>query len=253
MTLTSSPPLNTNTVSGATPAYEHARHEPVRRFLRWAISEIGFRWLVRLDGLSGVEHLPASGPAILMINHIAFVDPIVVLGQMPRNIVPIAKREVYNDPLWGVFPRLWGVIPVDRGGSDLGALKHALAVLEAGEVLLIAPEGTRHDALQDVKQGVGYLAYKSGAPIIPVAVEGTRGFPTLSLARHRKAGATVRLGPPIYVVSPDGARLRRPELDQVTQEVMYALAAMLPEHRRGDYADLSKATREYIRVESPNA
>src|SRR3989304_2949288 len=87
-------------------AYDHARHEPVRRVLRWLITHIGWRFLARIDyaRIAGLEHLPATGPAILMINHIAFVDPIIVLGNLPRNIVPMAKVEVYRIPVMGIFP-----------------------------------------------------------------------------------------------------------------------------------------------------
>src|SRR5687767_8718264 len=142
--------------------YNHARHEPLRRALRWAIDNIAWRFLARIDHerISGLEHLPPTGPAILMINHIAFIDPIVVLGNLPRNIVPMAKAEVYRIPVWGIFPRLWDVIPVHRAELDRRALERALAVLEAGEVILIAPEATRHPALGQAREGVAYLAHK---------------------------------------------------------------------------------------------
>src|SRR5437773_4793047 len=81
--------------------YDHASHEPIRRVLRWMIDNIGWTAFARIDHMriSGLENLPASGPAILMINHIAFVDPVVVLGNLPRNIVPLAKAEVYRIPV----------------------------------------------------------------------------------------------------------------------------------------------------------
>jgi len=117
--------------------YNHARHEPVRRVLRWMVTNIGWRVFARIDPsrISGLENLPAAGPAILMINHIAFIDPIVVLGNLPRNIVPMAKAEAYRLPVWGIFPRLWDVIPVHREELDRRALERALDVLGAGEVI----------------------------------------------------------------------------------------------------------------------
>jgi 1-acyl-sn-glycerol-3-phosphate acyltransferase len=128
---------------------------------------------------------------------------------------------------------------------DREALMRSLAVLAAGEMLLVAPEGTRHTAIRDVKEGVAYLAYKSGAPIIPVAVQGTPGFPTLSRARWKKGGAVVNFGPS-FRLKPVTGRLPRAALRQMTDEAMYRLAALLPEERRGIYADLSKATSDYI-------
>ena len=235
--------------------YDHARLEPRRRVLRWMIDHIGWGPLARIDRtrISGLENLPARGPAILMINHIAFIDPIVVLGNLPRNIVPMAKAEVYRIPVWGIFPRLWEVIPVHREELDRRALEWALQVLAAGEVILIAPEATRHPALAQAREGVAYLGYKSGAPIIPVALENTPGYPTLMGPWNaRKPGAYFRLGRPIRFkpVSERGPRERLPRgrLRQMTDEVLYQLAAMLPEQRRGYYADLSRATTDTLEL-----
>ncbi|HLE29064.1 MAG TPA: lysophospholipid acyltransferase family protein [Anaerolineales bacterium] len=228
--------------------YDHARREPIRRVLRWAITHIGWRVFARIDyaRISGVENLPPTGPAILMINHIAFVDPVVVLGNLPRNIIPLAKIEVYRIPGWGVFPWLWDVIPVHREELDRRALERALAVLAAGEVILIAPEAHRHPALAQAREGIAYIGYKSGAPIIPVALENTPGYPTLMGPwNRRKPGAYFTLGRP-FRFKPTPGRLPRERLRLMTDEAMYLLAAMLPEHRRGYYADLSKATMETV-------
>ncbi len=225
--------------------YDHARLEPQRRVLRWLISNVGFRLLVKFERVEGLENLPASGPAILMINHIAFVDPIVVLGCLPRNVVPMAKIEVYRYPIWGIFPWLWQVIPVRRGEVDREALRRALMVLEAGEIVLMAPEGTRSPALRRAREGVAYLGQRTGVPIVPVAVEGTEGFPSVSPKRWRQPGVVVRLGRP-FRFRGAGERVSRERLRQMTDEAMYVLAAMLPERRRGVYADLRRATTETL-------
>lgn len=228
--------------------YDHARYERTRRVLRWMIDNIAWRFLARLDydRIGGLEYLPPTGPAILMINHIAFVDPIVVLGNLPRNVVPLAKAEVYRIPVWGIFPKLWNVIPVHRAELDRRALARALDVLAAGEVILLAPEATRHDALGEAREGVAYLGHKSGAPIIPVAVENTAGYPTIVGPWNRhKPRAYFRLGP-AFRYKPYAGRLPRERLRLMTDEALYQLSALLPEHRRGHYADLSLATTETI-------
>ena len=242
------------TVRGLRPralsGYDHARHEPTRRALRWALDHIGWTLLARIDRarIAGLENLPAAGPAILMINHIAFLDPVVVLGNVPRNIVPLAKAEVARIPVWGIFTELWDVIPVHREELDRRALERALQVLAAGEVILIAPEATRHPALGQARVGVAYLGYKSGAPIIPVTVENTTGYPTLMGPWNaHKPGAYFRLGRPIRF-KPIPGRPPRERLRLMTDELLYQLAAMLPEHRRGYYADLSRATTETIEL-----
>lgn len=228
--------------------YDHAAHEPTRRVLRWLITHIGWRFLARVDHarISGLEHLPASGPGILMINHIAFLDPVLVLGNLPRNLTPLAKAEVYNYPVWGIFTRLWGVIPVRRAELDRRAVERALAVLAAGELLLLAPEAHRQPSLGQGKEGIAYLGHKSGAPIFPVAVADTPGYPTLlGPWNARRPGAWFRIGRP-FRYKPITGRLPRERLRLMTDEAMYVLAAMLPEHRRGYYADLSRATTETI-------
>jgi 1-acyl-sn-glycerol-3-phosphate acyltransferase len=225
--------------------YDHTRLESRRRILRWLLENIGLRVLAKLDRVEGLDNFPEQGPAILMINHIAFIDGIVVIGSVPRNIVPMAKVEVYSYPFWGIFPRIWEVIPVHRGEIDRKALDMALEVLDAGEVILISPEGTRGPYLKQGKEGVAYLGVHSGASIIPVAIEGTMGFPSLSPKRWRQSGAVIRLGKPFKFKSTSNPP-ERDELRQMTDEAMYVLAAMLPEARRGVYSDLSKATTDTI-------
>jgi 1-acyl-sn-glycerol-3-phosphate acyltransferase len=226
--------------------YNHARYAARRRVLRFLLHWGGFTLLAKLDRVEGLENVPAEGPAILMINHIAFIDPIVVLHVVPRYIVPLAKIEVYSYPVVGIFPRLWGVIPVRREEVDRRAIQQSLEVLRAGEIILVAPEGTRGPALKQGKEGVAYLASRSGAPIVPVAVDGTQGFPALRFTRRWKGpGARVRFGRP-FRYRPEFRRAGREQLRQMTDEAMYVLAGLLEPERRGVYADLTKATQETI-------
>jgi 1-acyl-sn-glycerol-3-phosphate acyltransferase len=227
-------------------SYDHARLERRRRILRWMIDRIAFRVLARVDSVEGVANLPATGPAIVMINHIAFVDPVIVLGVLPRNIVPLAKVEAYRVPVFGLFPWLWEVIPVHRGEIDRKALRSAEDVLRAGEIILVAPEGTRHPTLQRGKEGIAFLAHRTGAPIVPVAVDGTEGFPSLPiLPRWRRPGVRIRVGRPfrfrLQPEKPDRDRLR-----QMTDQAMGVLAAMLPPARRGVYGDLDRLGQEML-------
>lgn len=228
--------------------YNHAKWATRRRFLRFLLRTLGFTLLAKIDQVEGLENVPKEGPGILMINHIAFIDPIVVLHVMPRNIVPLAKTEVYKYPVIGIFPKLWGVIPVQREGFDRQAVQQVLEVLRAEEIVLLAPEGTRSldGQLAQGREGVAYLASRSGAPIIPVAIDGTIGFPALRYtAAWRNPGARVTFGKPFRYRS-SLKRASRDQLRQMTVEAMYILAELLPEHRRGVYADLLQATQETI-------
>lgn len=225
--------------------YNHSRLEKRRWVMRWMMKNIGFTLLAKVDRVEGLENIPAQGAAILMINHIALIDPIVVMHVAPRNIVPLAKEEVYAYPFIGIFPRLWEVIPVRREEVDRRAIHQVLQVLSAGEIVLVAPEGTRSPQLQRGRDGVAYLANKSQALVIPVAISGTRGFPTLPYKpRWKGPGAHVRFGRPFRFRL--NRKADRNELRKMTDEAMYILAALLPDEQRGFYSDFTLATLDTI-------
>ena len=230
----------------ASRGYNHADWQAKRNFLRFLIRAIGFNLLAKLDRVEGLENVPSSGPCLLMINHIAFIDPIVVLHVLPRNITPLAKAEVYNYPLVGIFPKLWGVIPVHREEFDRRAVQQVLEVLKAGEIVLVAPEGTRGPALKEGKEGVAYLASRGQVPVIPTAVDGTIGFPALrGTAPWKEPGAVVRFGKP-FLFKPEYRHAGREQLRKMTDEAMYILAGLLPPHRRGLYAEIDSATQDTL-------
>jgi 1-acyl-sn-glycerol-3-phosphate acyltransferase len=226
--------------------YNHSALENKRKILRFFLRVIGFNFLAKLQHVEGLENVPEQGPAILMINHIAFIDPIVVLHVMPRNIVPLAKVEVYDYPVVGIFPRIWGVIPVRREEFDRRAVQQVLDVLQAGEIVLVAPEGTRSPSLTLGKQGVAFIGVRSGVPVVPVAIDGTIGFPALRFTKAwRQPGAVVKFGQPFRFRS-DLKHPDRQELRKMTDEAMYILAGMLPPQRRGVYSDISHSTQDTI-------
>ena len=234
------------TVNKSNSEYDHAHWETRRRFLRFLLKTIGFPLLIKVDQVDGLENIPKDGPALFLMNHVSFADSIVVLHVCPRYIIPLAKREVYNYPVVGIFPRMWGVVSIKRDEIDRRAIRHALAVLRAGEILLVAPEGTRSPELQPGREGIAYLASRTGASIVPVALDETDGFPAFRLSRRwRQSGVHISFGRPFRFRS-DLQRARGKDLRPMTDEAMYVLSALLPEHRRGVYADLSKATQETI-------
>jgi 1-acyl-sn-glycerol-3-phosphate acyltransferase len=226
--------------------YDHARLEPQRRFLRFLLKTIGFTLLAKIESVQGLENIPAIGPAILMINHMALIDPVVIVHIVPRSIVPLAKIEVYDYPVIGIFPKMWGVIPVRREEFDRRAVQQIFDVLRAREIVLIAPEGTRSPQLRQAKEGIAYVGSRSHAPILPVAIDGTIGFPALrGTRRWREAGARVTFGKP-FRFRQELAHANRDQLHVMTEEAMYVLAELLPPHRRGVYADLSQATQRTL-------
>ena len=226
--------------------YNHAKWASARSFFRFLLRTLGTSLLFKVDEVQGLENIPKDGKAILMINHIAWADPIIVIHVMPRQIVPLGKEEAWDYPIIGLIPKYWGAIPVKRGAVSLDTFRRALAVLDAGEILLLAPEGTRNTEMRRGLEGVAYIGGRSGAPIIPVSLSNTEGYPTLPIfSRWRQPGARLTFGRPFRYRD----AFRRPKRDQLrkmTDEAMYVLAAMLPNHRRGVYADLDQATQDTI-------
>jgi 1-acyl-sn-glycerol-3-phosphate acyltransferase len=229
------------------PAVERqARYNLRRRFFRdGLLRPFGFGLLVK-PHIEGREHIPASGPAIFIMNHIAAIDPFVVVAAVTtRYLVPMSKIENYRHPIIGLMARSWGAYPVRRGEVDRQALVSTLALLAQGWPVLIAPEGTRRSHLAEAKEGMVYVATKSGAIVVPVGVDGTDQFPG-SLKRLRRAQITIRFGRAFRLRTNGRARIPRDEMHQMTHETMYQLAALLPEHRRGAYGDLDRMTTAYL-------
>jgi len=201
--------------------------------------------------VDGLENLPEEGPLIGVQNHMISIDTVIGVAFIDREIVGMSKVENYSNPLLSVLFRAYGTFPVKRGEVDRQALRTSLAVLKEGKVLMVAPEGTRSKThtLQKGKDGLSYIAVKSGAPILPIAIWGQEEFWN-QLRRLRRTRVRVVFGKP-FALDPGVGKLTREQLTQMTHEMMYRIAALLPAEYRGCYSDLSAATEEYVRsVES---
>jgi 1-acyl-sn-glycerol-3-phosphate acyltransferase len=206
-----------------------------------------FDALVHLE-VEGLDNIPASGPAILMINHVAFLDPVMLIACVPRRIVPMSKIENLRLPGVNLLIRLWGAINVRRGEVDRAALRQAIDALKAGHLLLMAPEGTRSRSgeLQEPHDGIAYVATRTNALVIPVGIVGTPEIAKNS-KRFKRTRVRVTLGRPFYFETA-GARAGRETLSQMTREAMYQLAAVLPPQQRGRFANLREATTQLLRL-----
>jgi 1-acyl-sn-glycerol-3-phosphate acyltransferase len=191
--------------------------------------------------------IPHTGPLLLVANHVNFLDvPLFFTHLMPRSVTGFAKVETWNNPALGFFFTLGGAIPIRRGAVDRTAIGRAREVLRAGKILAIAPEGTRSGdgRLQKARTGVSVLALDSGAPVIPVAYYGGEKFRS-NIFRLKRTDFHFRVGPP-FRVRMEGGRLTREVRGQITAEIMYRLAALLPPEYRGYYADFSQATNRFL-------
>lgn len=225
-----------------------ARSKPLR-FQRFARVVLGLLMKVLFKcQITGLQHLPRTGRLIIMMNHLYFLDPIVVTVALPRDIAIMSKIENLQTPVLGPLTRWFGGFPVRRGELDLSAVRRSVEVLEREGALLMAPEGTRSKTggLQRAFKGMALIATRTNSPILPVAISGHETFLS-NLKRLRRTPLRLVIGEPFILSAADGSKVRRDQLQQMTTEAMYRLARLLPERYRGVYSDLSQATEEYIR------
>ncbi len=193
-----------------------------------------FAWRVNVEGL---ENVPADGPAILCPNHTSVIDSFMMPLVLPRRITFVGKAE-YMDS-WKtkyLFPAM-GMIPIDRGGGSAAerALNAAARVLERGELFGIYPEGTRSrdGVLHKGHTGPARLALRTGAPIVPVGMRGTRDIqpPDAKFPKPFKV-CSIKFGRPI---SPERYRSRDDHLAlrQMIDEVMFSIRELSGQ----DYVD----------------
>jgi 1-acyl-sn-glycerol-3-phosphate acyltransferase len=186
--------------------------------------------------VEGMHDFPETGPLLVVINHLGDADVPAVVSSMPAPPDAIAKIELYDLPILGRLMDWYGVIWVHRGRPDLRALRAALDGLKEGRVIIIAPEGRYSvtGALETGSGGAAFLAYKSGAPILPLVVIGTENEHVYGhMRRLRRAPVLVRAGKMFQL---DGqAEARQEAVERGTRRIMEALAELLPEKYRGEY------------------
>ena len=143
--------------------------KPLIRFLIWL--------LLRME-VRGLEQMPSEGAVILAISHTNFLDPVLTMAVCSRPLEAISKLENLRLFIFGPLIKIYGAIFIRRGTVDRQALNVAIEVLVRGEVLLIAPEGTRSGVgrLQKGRGGLAYIAVQTGAPVVPVGIVGVEGF-----------------------------------------------------------------------------
>jgi 1-acyl-sn-glycerol-3-phosphate acyltransferase len=185
--------------------------------------------------IEGLEQIPAKGGALLAVNHISYLDPLVAAyivdkaGRRPRFL---AKADLFDDKRIGWILRGAGQIPVKRGTADAPmAMDQALEAVRKGEIVVIFPEGTitTDPDLHPMaaKSGVARLALMTGAPVIPMAMWGTQNIWPKGFRKHwwpPGQDVLVRIGKPMYI---EGDADSPAEWKRAGDEVMDAIAALL--------------------------
>ena len=199
--------------------------------------------------ITGSEHIPASGGAILASNHLSIVDSIFLPLMVDRPVTFAAKSEYFTgtrpiDRITGAYLRATKQLSVDRGEARAGLdmLEAALALLRQGALFGIYPEGTRSPdgRLYRGRPGIGWLALNSGLPVIPVAMSGTDRVLPPGHKVPRVAKIKIRVGEPLTfeaaLALPSASRQRR----AITDEVMTAIQALSGQEYVAMYASVRK-------------
>lgn len=122
-----------------------------------------------------MEKIPASGPLIVVGNHVSYLDPVYIGAMLPRRIHFMAKQEIFQSAVMRFLLDIAGAFPVNREKPEIQTMRTALNYLKSGEMVGIFPEGGRRqgNSFDELKQGAAYLAVKSNCPVVPVLIEGT--------------------------------------------------------------------------------
>ncbi len=167
--------------------------------------------------VEGRGNVPRSGGFILASNHISNIDPVLLPVVCPRQMRFMAKDSLFSNPVLGALIRCGGGFPIRRGKADRGALNEFLHQLELGYPVLIFPQGTRGG--EKPQSGVGFLAVKSGKPVLPVYIEGTDEALPRGQSFPRRHPVRVVFGQPLFFGAQE-------EPEAVAEKVMAAIRTL---------------------------
>ncbi|HKZ44193.1 MAG TPA: lysophospholipid acyltransferase family protein [Anaerolineales bacterium] len=210
----------------------------MRYFIRFII-----HFLVKLIAdveVIGRKFLPTSGTFVIATNHLGLLDIVMAFYVLNRWDLFILVGEKWGEIKWiRWISRQLNILFIDRFNPDLKAMREIIKRMKEGQVLVIAPEGTRSrtGGLIEGKAGVSFLAAKTGYPIIPVAITGTQDKVILGNIKRFKRSHITITGGPTFSLPPLPHKERDEALIKYTDEIMCRIAQLLPERYRGIYAD----------------
>jgi 1-acyl-sn-glycerol-3-phosphate acyltransferase len=201
-------------------------------------AKLAMRALGQPIEVTGLEHLPRTGPALLALNHIGYVDFIYggfAPDRIGRRVRFMAKRELFDHRISGPIMRACRHIPVDRAEGE-ASLAEALRHLREGELVGIFPEATisRSMEIKELKSGAARIAHLAGAPLIPMVLWGTQRLMTKDHDKDFSRGTaiTIRIGPPVPVTGADPMGETQ-ALREALQSLLAQSIAAYPQHEPG--------------------
>jgi 1-acyl-sn-glycerol-3-phosphate acyltransferase len=234
--------------SGASPA-PNGDDRTLRSDANWFIRGMALftrtitRCLTRVRITGAIEAVPREGALIIASNHVSNADGVLVgawlTPRLGRRIHWLGKREITEWPVIGWIARTGSIHPVDRDNADIEVFRLMIRILEAGNAVVVFPEGTRSPsgALQPAKDGVAMLALKTNARILPVGVIDTDKFWPKGHSPRPGGQVELRVGQPFRLsdVLPAGLD-RRAAKRAATDLIMGRIAELLPARQQGVYA-----------------
>lgn len=219
------------------PSDQLQKRRPLRRFMQW-LSKVLF-WILTDLEIEGEENFPETGPLLMVGNHFSMVDVAAFVRVAPYPVEFIGGALPANTPgFMTVIPRLWGILPVFRGTGSHFALREAEKVLKKNGVVAIFPEGGSHARqLRPARPGAAFLVAHSNAQLLPIGLIGMDEV-FEHLGRFKRAKIRIRVGKPFGPFEVTGrGRERRRQLDEISEEIMQQIAALIPEEKHGYLSD----------------
>mgnify|MGYP006285227703 CR=1 FL=1 len=192
--------------------------------------------------IEGRENIPHRGPLVVVSNHLSYADQYLLTIAVNREMIFLAKEELFRNSFKRFLIETFGAIPVRRGAVNRGALKQVHRVLDSGQAVFMFPEGSRskNAELKPAYSGSVLIAVHNNAPVLPIGITGMevaeKGFRWVMLHRPR---VTVRIGKPFHIAVPNG-KLDKKNLRALADEIMVHIAELLPHEYRGYYANGDK-------------
>jgi 1-acyl-sn-glycerol-3-phosphate acyltransferase len=174
------------------------------------------------------ERMVESGPLLIAVNHSSFFDPPLAGICSRRGVYYLARKTLLKWPFFGpLFPAM-NVIPVERDGNDMSALREVIKKVKEGNAVLLFPEGTRSldGDLQPARAGIGLVIAKTGAPVLPMRIFGAyEAFPK-NARRFQLSQISVVIGEPIHFSAEEISNSSRETYQSLSNRVMDAIGAL---------------------------
>lgn len=181
----------------------------------------------------GTENIPSKGGVILAPNHISYLDPPAAGAGIRRQVRFMAKLELFKIPVLGFLIRNVGAFPVKRGTADRHALKKAIDLLQQGELVCLFPEGKRSETGEplDAELGIGMIALRSKAPVVPTAIIGTTSVLPFDSPLPRFGRIRIYYGNPITFDHLYDKASDRAAIEEVGETVMKHIKELFYAHK----------------------